>query len=187
LHVSSVTGCVLPEIAKITRERGGLLILDAARSAGDLDIDKLGVDVLEAAGHKGLYGPMGTGVSCPLCCRARGDARAGAGGRAAADRWGQRLCDPAPRTGVASFRLDAAEVALYGTILDELFGIAVRTGLHCSPAPRRAIGTFPGGTVRVRFGQFNTRGNVGYARRRRPSNREHPILRIPMIPAGHSD
>ena len=62
------------EIAEITHERGGLLILDAAQSAGDLDIDMqdLGVDVLAAAGHKGLYGPMGTGVlvlSAPLPVR----------------------------------------------------------------------------------------------------------------------
>ena len=65
-HVSNVTGCVSPvkEIAEITHARGGLLILDAAQSAGDLDIDmqELGVDVLAAPGNKGLYGPMGTGV-----------------------------------------------------------------------------------------------------------------------------
>ena len=72
-HASNVTGCVLPikEMAHIAHERGGLLILDAAQSAGDLDIDMhdLGVDVLAAPGHKGLYGPMGTGVlvlSAPL-------------------------------------------------------------------------------------------------------------------------
>ena len=70
------------------------------------------------------------------------------------------FCDPAPRTGVVSFRLDAADVAVTGTILDEAFGIAVRTGLHCSPAAHRAIGTFPEGTVRVSFGQFNTSGDV---------------------------
>jgi len=40
------------------------------------------------------------------------------------------------------------------------YGIAVRTGLHCAPAAHQAIGTFPEGTVRVGFGQFNTRGDV---------------------------
>ena len=75
-HVSNVTGCVAPikEIAALAHERGGLLILDAAQSAGDLDIDMqaLGVDVLAAPGHKGLYGPMGTGVlvfAAPLAVR----------------------------------------------------------------------------------------------------------------------
>ncbi len=65
-HVSNVTGCVAPvkEIADIAHEKGGLLVLDAAQSAGELEIDmeKFGVDVLAASGHKGLYGPMGTGV-----------------------------------------------------------------------------------------------------------------------------
>jgi cysteine desulfurase / selenocysteine lyase len=70
------------------------------------------------------------------------------------------FCDPAPRTGVVSFRLDGGDVALTGTILDKSFGIAVRTGLHCSPSTHRAIGTFPEGTVRVSFGQFNTRADV---------------------------
>jgi cysteine desulfurase / selenocysteine lyase len=70
------------------------------------------------------------------------------------------FCDPIPRTGVVSFRLDAGDVALTGTILDESFGIAVRTGLHCSPAAHQAIETFPEGTVRVSFGQFNTHGDV---------------------------
>jgi cysteine desulfurase/selenocysteine lyase len=64
------------------------------------------------------------------------------------------FCDPAPRTGVVSFRLDAGDVALTGAILDESFGIAVRTGAH------QAIGTFAEGTVRVSFGQFNTPGDV---------------------------
>ena len=220
-HVSNVTGCVSPvkEIAEITHERGGLLILDAAQSAGDLDIDMqdLGVDVLAAPGHKGLYGPMGTGVlvlSAPLPVKPFREGGTGfksespeqpeeypwrleAGtlnlpgiaGLAAGVRFvksagvsaiaeheanlareladGLRqidgvsvYCDPAPRTGVVSFRLNSGDVALTGTILDESFGIAVRTGLHCSPAAHRAIGTFPEGTVRVSFGQFNTRGDV---------------------------
>jgi len=68
--------------------------------------------------------------------------------------------DKAPRTGVVSFRLGATGVALTGVILDDSFGIAVRTGLHCAPAAHRAIGTFPEGTVRVSFGQFNTAADV---------------------------
>jgi cysteine desulfurase / selenocysteine lyase len=62
------------EIAEITYERGGLLILDAAQSVGDLEVDMqdLGVDALAAPGHKGRYGPMGTGarvLSAPLPVR----------------------------------------------------------------------------------------------------------------------
>ncbi len=220
-HVSNVTGCVSPirEIAAITHERGGLLILDAAQSAGDLEIDMqdLGVDVLAAPGHKGLYGPMGTGVlvlSAPLPVQAFREGGTGfqserpeqpteypwrleAGtinlpgiaGLAAGIRFigsagvsananheallAQALvnqlrqidgvsvfCDSVPRTGVISFRLDAVDVALTGTILDDSFRIAVRTGLHCAPVTHQAIGTFPEGTVRVSFGRFNTSSDV---------------------------
>jgi len=62
-HVSNVTGSQAPvkEIAEIVHEKGGLFILDAAQSAGIIDIDmqQLGVDVIAAPGHKGLMGPMG--------------------------------------------------------------------------------------------------------------------------------
>jgi selenocysteine lyase/cysteine desulfurase len=68
--------------------------------------------------------------------------------------------EPVSRTGVVSFRLDSADVALTGTILDEAFGIAVRTGLHCAPETHKAIGTLPEGTVRASFGHFNTQDHV---------------------------
>jgi hypothetical protein len=52
-------------------------------------------------------------------------------------------CDPAPHTGVVSFRLDAGDVALTGTILDESFGIAVHPGLHCPRQRTRPSGLSP--------------------------------------------
>jgi cysteine desulfurase / selenocysteine lyase len=65
-QASNVTGSILPvkEIAGIAHESGARLILDAAQSAGELplDMEALGVDVLAAPGHKGLFGPMGTGI-----------------------------------------------------------------------------------------------------------------------------
>ena len=65
-HVSNVTGCMTPvqEIAAIAHAQGALFILDAAQSAGSVEIDmvSLGIDALAAPGHKGLCGPMGTGV-----------------------------------------------------------------------------------------------------------------------------
>ena len=41
-----------------------MLIVDAAQSAGVLpvNITKMGIDILCASGHKGLYGPSGTGL-----------------------------------------------------------------------------------------------------------------------------
>ena len=65
LHASNVCTRVLPvrRLGEVCRRRGVLFILDAAQSAGiyDIDIEKDGVDVVCAPGHKGLFGPTGTG------------------------------------------------------------------------------------------------------------------------------
>lgn len=64
-HVSNVTGTIQPvdDIAAIARKAGALLLLDAAQSVGviPLDMQKTGIDLLAAPGHKGLMGPQGTG------------------------------------------------------------------------------------------------------------------------------
>lgn len=62
---SNVTGRILPykRIAALCRNRGICFILDAAQGAGVLPISiNDGINVICAAGHKGLYGPMGTGL-----------------------------------------------------------------------------------------------------------------------------
>ena len=41
-------------------------------------------------------------------------------------------------------------------ILDQTFGIAVRTGLHCAAPIHRILGTYPAGTIRVSPGPFTT-------------------------------
>lgn len=65
-HVSNVFGYILPveEMAKLCRAYGVPFILDAAQSAGTLPISlkKLGAEFIATAGHKGLQGPMGTGL-----------------------------------------------------------------------------------------------------------------------------
>ena len=65
-HVSNVFGYALPidEIAAVCRERGVPLIVDASQSAGILPIDlqKWGAAYVAMPGHKGLYGPQGTGL-----------------------------------------------------------------------------------------------------------------------------
>ncbi len=65
-HVSNVFGYILPveELAWMCRRRGIPFILDAAQSAGTLDVDlgKLGADFIAMPGHKGLLGPQGTGL-----------------------------------------------------------------------------------------------------------------------------
>lgn len=65
-HASNVTGVLQPlaEIAAVCRSRGVLVLVDAAQSAGHVPIDftRLGIDLLATPGHKGLLGPLGTGV-----------------------------------------------------------------------------------------------------------------------------
>ena len=69
-HVSNVFGYVLPveEMARECRRRGVPFILDAAQSAGavPIDFESLGADFIAMPGHKGLLGPMGTGL---LLCK----------------------------------------------------------------------------------------------------------------------
>ena len=64
-HASNVTGTIQPvgAIGRIVRERGALLLVDAAQSAGvvPIDFDRDGIDLLAFTGHKGLLGPTGTG------------------------------------------------------------------------------------------------------------------------------
>lgn len=65
-HVSNVFGCIQPveAMGKLCRERGVPLIVDASQSAGILPINfsDLGAAFLACPGHKGLYGPQGTGL-----------------------------------------------------------------------------------------------------------------------------
>lgn len=65
-HASNVTGEVLPlaRMADTCKRRGILFILDAAQTAGVLDIDlaRTPVDLMALPGHKGLLGPQGTGA-----------------------------------------------------------------------------------------------------------------------------
>lgn len=65
-HVSNVFGFILPieEIAALCREREVPLIVDASQSAGcvPLDFKALGAAFVAMPGHKGLYGPQGTGL-----------------------------------------------------------------------------------------------------------------------------
>ena len=65
-HVSNVFGFIQPveAVAALCRSRGVPLIIDASQSAGTLPLDMTALGAAFAAmpGHKGLYGPQGTGV-----------------------------------------------------------------------------------------------------------------------------
>lgn len=65
-HASNVTGTIMPirEIGEIARQRNILFMVDAAQSAGCLpiDVNAMNIGLLAMPGHKGLLGPMGTGL-----------------------------------------------------------------------------------------------------------------------------
>jgi cysteine desulfurase family protein len=64
-HGSNVCGAIapLPLLGAITRAHGTTFMVDAAQTAGSVPIDVklMNIDMLAFSGHKGLYGPAGTG------------------------------------------------------------------------------------------------------------------------------
>lgn len=71
---------------------------------------------------------------------------------------------PAPQYGktapVLPFNLKNIDSFRAGGFLNKN-GIAVRSGLHCAPTAHKAMGTEKNGAVRVSFGAFNTKTEVG--------------------------
>lgn len=65
-HVSNVFGYILPveKIAQLCNQRGIPLIVDASQSAGAIPVSmkELNAAFIAMPGHKGLYGPQGTGL-----------------------------------------------------------------------------------------------------------------------------
>ena len=80
--VSNVFGFILPirEIAALCREKNVPLIVDASQAAGILEVivEDLGAAFVAMPGHKGLFGPQGTGLLLcsesgkPLICGGSG-------------------------------------------------------------------------------------------------------------------
>ena len=65
-HASNVTGKIAPikEISEICRRNNLIFCVDASQTAGIIPINmqEMGIDILCCPGHKGLYGPRGTGL-----------------------------------------------------------------------------------------------------------------------------
>jgi len=225
LHASNVTGTVMPieEIGQLTREKGLCLIVDAAQTAGflDIDVEKFNVDMLVFTGHKSLYGPQGTGGLYiregidpePLMEGGTGSssesleqpeempdkfesgtpntpgiAGLGAGVRFIKTKgldqirrherellarfldgllqirgmeiYGPR--DPSRRGPVVSINIKGQESSEIAFIMDKVFDVACRSGLHCAPSAHRTIGTQDRGAVRFSFSLFNTASEVDF-------------------------
>ncbi|AVX32296.1 aminotransferase class V-fold PLP-dependent enzyme [Carboxydocella sp. ULO1] len=216
-HGSNVSGHILPieKIGALCRSRQVKFMVDAAQTAGviPVDVEKMNIDILAFPGHKGLYGPQGTGGLYiaegielkPLVTGGTGSHSEymeqpqvmpdqlesgtpntpgifglGAGvefvlktGVEQIHAREQALTEkllaglralpevivygPAEeRLPVVSINIKGAETSEVGFILDKVFNIACRTGLHCAPEAHKTLGTFPIGTVRFSPGWFNT-------------------------------
>ena len=72
-HASNATGAIQPakEIVDISHANGAQVMIDGAQAAGKFPINltELGADLYAFPGHKGLLGPMGSGVlyTAPTC------------------------------------------------------------------------------------------------------------------------
>lgn len=220
-HGSNVSGHILPveKIGTICRQYQVKLLVDAAQTAGvlPLDVEKMNIDILAFPGHKGLYGPQGTGGLYvgegielkPLVTGGTGSHSEymeqpqvmpdllesgtpntpgifglGAGVefviKTGVERIHAREMELTERllTGlrelpeviiygpsserlpVVSLNIKGAETSEVGFVLDKVFNIACRTGLHCAPEAHKTIGTFPVGTVRFSPGWFNSEEEI---------------------------
>ena len=224
-HCSNVTGEICniglewQNYQIVHRQSGNrqLLILDVAQSAGciPIDVDGWGVDILVFTGHKGLFGPMGTGgyyVRRGIDLR---PSQFGGTGRDSSiieygdgDEWEYEVGTQnmpglaglmagvddvlersvenirtkelqltqwlinelrgidkvqlyvAPTADVqgpvVSFNIQGLNPSDVGYILQNSYGITVRTGLHCSPLIHHRLGTEKFGTVRASLSDFTT-------------------------------
>ena len=67
-HASNLTGDMIDieAVGHICRRHGLIFVLDASQTAGvfDIDMERMGIDVVCFTGHKSLMGPQGTGGLC---------------------------------------------------------------------------------------------------------------------------
>ena len=226
VHASNVTGVIQPieEYGMVARKHNLIFMVDAAQTAGKypIDVQTSNIDLVAFAGHKGLFGPPGTGglyvgervdldslreggtgvyseqeeqpTGLPYryesgTLNGVGICGLGAGLKYIFNEGLDRICayeqyltgrlfeglskipgltlysakDRSKQAPVISFNIEGYEPAEVGIILDQAFDIKVRTGLHCSPAVHKTVGTYPLGTVRLSPGYFNTDEEVDFA------------------------
>lgn len=219
LHASNVLGTLQPvaEIGWVAQEYGLLFMVDAAQTAGayPIDMEDMHIDLLAFAGHKGTFGPHGTGAlvvrpgivldtlieggtgeqseleaqpdEMPQHLEAGTPNAAGIAGLLAGVQFvlqegvvrirtyetalSNHLLtslrqipgvivygpdDVHARTGVVTLNVEGFDSSQLAVVLDEMFDIATRAGLHCAPQAHRVMGTLEYGALRFSPGYFNT-------------------------------
>jgi len=223
LHASNVLGTILPvnEVGVLAHKHGIPFLVDAAQTAGayPIDMQSMNIDLLAFPGHKGLFGPHGTGGlvvrpglvletwieggsgtesgpetmpdTLPLHLEAGTQNAAGIAGLLAGVHFvleqgveqirkhemaltallmevlreapGVRVLGPSdlsPRAAVVSVTVKGYVPDQLAMVLDQVFEIAVRAGLHCAPQAHRAAGTLKSGALRFSPGYFNTADEI---------------------------
>lgn len=226
VHGSNVLGTILPieAVGRICRRHGIPFLVDAAQTAGTypIDMEAMEVDLLAFAGHKGLYGPHGTGGlvvrpgvalrtwveggsgvesasermpdALPARLEAGTQNAAGIAGLVEGVRFvleqgveqirarqlemtgllvealqpisGLTILGPhdlARRAGVVSVTVEGYVPGQLAMVLDQVFDVATRAGLHCSPEAHRTAGTESDGALRFSPSCFTTAEDVHYA------------------------
>jgi len=223
LHASNVLGTILPlaEVGEITRRHGALFLVDAAQTAGayPIDMEVMHIDMLAFAGHKGTFGPHGTGglvvrpgveletwveggsgvesasetmpATLPMRLEAGTQNASGIAGLLSGVRFvleqgvdrirahememtgllieglrdvpGLDVLGPqdlARRTAVVSVTIEGYSPDQLAAVLDQVFDVATRAGLHCAPQAHRVAGTLDCGALRFSPGYFTTEEEI---------------------------
>jgi len=222
-HASNLTGVILPiaELGQLAKQHDIKFLVDASQTAGVLPIhaEEMNIDMLAFPGHKGLYGPQGTGglyvhgeidlvpmihggtgsqseaIEQPTTRPDRYESgtvnTVGLAGLLAGvseimekgveaigqHEWelvrktmtalqaipGVTVYGPrieTQRVGVVSFNIAGVDASEVSFILDQQYGIATRSGFHCSPLGHQTTGTDMTGAVRASFGMYNTEQEI---------------------------
>ncbi|MEL7568626.1 MAG: aminotransferase class V-fold PLP-dependent enzyme [Dehalobacterium sp.] len=68
--------------------------------------------------------------------------------------------DPKKIAGVISFNYRGVPAEEIAYVLDQVYEIMVRAGLHCAPTAHKLIGSVKTGTVRIGIGYFNEKSDI---------------------------
>lgn len=71
--------------------------------------------------------------------------------------------NPEKQVGVVSINVAHQRPEDIGFVLDSVYGVMVRTGLHCAPCAHRTMGTIDRGALRFSLGYFNTEAEIDHA------------------------
>jgi selenocysteine lyase/cysteine desulfurase len=71
--------------------------------------------------------------------------------------------DSKKQASVVSINIGNVDSGEISYILDDVYNIATRSGLHCAPLTHKTLGSFEQGTVRFGIGYFNTKDDIDKA------------------------